>query len=55
MVSYFSSSTEESKKGVKEQAVVGMQDSDVAVWHRQEPSQSSLENKMIETLTDLIK
>ncbi|XP_060091277.1 MORC family CW-type zinc finger protein 1 [Heteronotia binoei] len=50
-----SSSTEEPKKGDMEQALVGMQDSAVAVPHRQEPSQRSLENKVIETLTDNIK
>ncbi|XP_015282820.1 PREDICTED: MORC family CW-type zinc finger protein 1 [Gekko japonicus] len=50
-----SSSTEGSKKGDKEQALVGIEDFNVAVPHRQAPSQRSLENKMIETLTDHIK
>ncbi|XP_077198273.1 MORC family CW-type zinc finger protein 1 [Paroedura picta] len=50
-----SGSMEESKKDGKKQALVRMQDSAVAVSHRQKPSQRSLENKMIETLTNHIK
>nr|XP_056714156.1 MORC family CW-type zinc finger protein 1 [Euleptes europaea] len=50
-----SGSTEKCTEGQEEQALVDRQDSEISVPHTWVPSQRSLENKTIETLTDHIK